>query len=59
MSESITGGGHDAIGDAAQKVADGFQQAVDQIQSAACEGIRESRRVIRAQPIAAVLVDDH
>ena len=56
MSDSVPGGVHDAIGDAAQTVANGVQQATDRMQSAVCDGIVETRRVIRVQPIVAVLV---
>jgi hypothetical protein len=57
MSDSVPGGVRDAIGDAAQTVANGVQQATDRMQSAVCDGIVETRRVIiRAQPIVAVLV---
>jgi hypothetical protein len=42
MSDSVPGGVHDAIGDAAQTVANGVQQATDRIQSAVCDGIVET-----------------
>ena len=56
MSDSVPGGVHDAIGDAAQIVSNGVQQATDRMQNAVCDGIVETLRVIRAQPIVAVLV---
>ena len=56
MSNSVPGGVHDAIGDAAQTVANGVQQATDRMQSAVCDGIVDTRRVICAQPIVAVVV---
>ena len=56
MSDSVPGGVHNAIGDAAQTVANGVQQATDRMQSAVCDGIVDTRRVIRAQPIVAVVV---
>ena len=59
MSDSVGGGIQDSIGAAAQRVAGGVQDAVDQIHNAVCkaqDGVGEVRDVIRAQPITAALV---
>ncbi|MEJ0017423.1 MAG: hypothetical protein WDN25_12810 [Acetobacteraceae bacterium] len=59
MDDSISGSVQDSIGAAAQRVAGGVQNAVEQAEHVACrahDGVGEVRAVIRAQPITAALV---
>jgi hypothetical protein len=59
MSDSVSGGIQDSISGAAQRVAGGVHEAVEQVEHAACrahDGVGEVRAVIRAQPITAALV---
>jgi hypothetical protein len=59
MSDSISGGIHDSIEGAAQRVSGGLHAAADTVANAACHaqgGVGEVRSVIRAQPITAALV---
>ena len=59
MSDSVSGGIQDSISGAAQRVAGGVHEAVEQVEHVACrahDGVGEVRAVIRAQPITAALV---